>query len=40
MSVGGLVHVYPTLSIGIGRLAGEASYERAGRLGFLVRSKT
>ncbi len=37
--LGGLVHVYPTLSIGIGQLAGEASYERAGRLGFLVRSK-
>jgi len=37
--LGSLVHVYPTLSIGIGQLAGEASYERAGRLGFLVRSK-
>jgi pyruvate/2-oxoglutarate dehydrogenase complex dihydrolipoamide dehydrogenase (E3) component len=36
----GLVHVYPTLAIGIGQLAGEAAYERAGRLGFLVRSKT
>ena len=28
---GGLVHVYPTLSIGIGQLAGDASYERAGQ---------
>jgi len=37
--LGSLVHVYPTLSMGIGRLAGEASYARAGRLGFLVRSK-
>ena len=37
--LGGLVHVYPTLSIGIGQLAGDASYERAGRLGFLIRSK-
>jgi len=37
--LGSLVHVYPTLSIGIGQLAGEASYERAGRLSFLVRSK-
>ena len=34
-----LVHVYPTLSMGIGQLAGEASYARAGRLSFLVRSK-
>ncbi len=37
--LGSLVHVYPTLSMGIGQLAGEASYERAGKLGFLVRSK-
>ncbi len=37
--LGSLVHVYPTLAMGIGRLAGEASYARAGRLGFLVRSK-
>ena len=37
--LGSLVHVYPTLSMGIGQLAGEASYERAGRLSFLVRSK-
>ena len=37
--LGSLVHVYPTLSIGIGQLAGDASYERAGRLSFLVRSK-
>jgi len=37
--LGSLVHVYPTLSIGIGQLAGEASYERAGKFGFLVRSK-
>jgi pyruvate/2-oxoglutarate dehydrogenase complex dihydrolipoamide dehydrogenase (E3) component len=37
--LGGLVHVYPTLSTGIGLLAGEAGYERAAKLGFLVRSK-
>ncbi len=37
--LGSLVHVYPTLAMGIGRLAGEASYARAGRLNFLVRSK-
>jgi len=37
--LGGLVHVYPTLSVGIGQLAGEAAYERAAKLGFLVRSK-
>ena len=37
--LGGLVHVYPTLSVGIGQLAGEAAYERAGKLGFLVRSR-
>lgn len=35
----GLVHIYPTLALGIGQLAAEAAYERAGRLGFLVRSK-
>lgn len=34
-----LVHVYPTLALGVGQLAGEAAYERAGRLGFLVRSR-
>ena len=37
--LGSLVHVYPTLSLGIGQLGGEAAYERAGRLSFLVRSK-
>jgi len=37
--LGGLVHVYPTISMGIGLLAGEAGYERAQRLGFLVRSR-
>jgi pyruvate/2-oxoglutarate dehydrogenase complex dihydrolipoamide dehydrogenase (E3) component len=37
--LGSLVHVYPTLSIGVGQLAGEASYERAEKLGFLVRSR-
>jgi len=37
--LGSLVHVYPTLSMGIGQLAGDASYERAGKLGFLVRSR-
>lgn len=34
-----LVHVYPTLSLGIGQLSGEAGYARAERFGFLVRSK-
>lgn len=33
-----LVHVYPTLSIGIQQLAGEASFEGAQRLKWLVRS--
>jgi pyruvate/2-oxoglutarate dehydrogenase complex dihydrolipoamide dehydrogenase (E3) component len=37
--LGSLVHVYPTLSTGTGQLGGEAAYERADRLGFLVRSR-
>jgi len=34
-----LVHVYPTLSIGIQQLAGEASFAGAKRYGWLVRSR-
>lgn len=36
--VASLVHVYPTLSIGIQQLAGEASYESAQKYRWLVRS--
>ncbi len=36
--VAGLVHVYPTLSIAVGQLAGEAAYESAKRYRWLVRS--
>ena len=32
-----LIHVYPTLSTGIGQLAGEAAFEGAKRLRWLVR---
>lgn len=35
----GMVHVYPTYSIGIQQLAGNAAYESARRYRFLVRSK-
>ena len=35
----GLVHLYPTLALGIGQLAGDAAIERAAKLGFLVRSR-
>ncbi len=35
----GLVHVYPTIALGIQQLAGEASYAAAARYHFLVRSK-
>lgn len=35
--IGSLVHVYPTLSIGISRLAAEAAYESAQRYHWLVR---
>jgi len=35
--VASLVHVYPTLSTGIGQLAAEAAYEKARRLRWLVR---
>ena len=35
--VASLVHVYPTVSTGIGQLAAEAGYERARRLRWLVR---
>jgi pyruvate/2-oxoglutarate dehydrogenase complex dihydrolipoamide dehydrogenase (E3) component len=34
-----LVHVYPTIALAIQQLAGEAAYERAGRLRWLVRSR-
>lgn len=36
--IASLVHVYPTVSVGIQQLAGEASYEKAGRYRWLVRS--
>ncbi len=35
----GLIHVYPTLSTGIGQLAGEAAFEGAKRLRWLVRKE-
>lgn len=35
----GMVHVYPTYSIGIQQLAGNAAYESARRYRLLVRSK-
>ena len=35
--IAGLVHVYPTLSTGIGQLAAEALFERAQKLRWLVR---
>ncbi len=37
--IAGLVHVYPTLSTGIGQLAGEAAFEGAKRLRWLVRKE-
>jgi pyruvate/2-oxoglutarate dehydrogenase complex dihydrolipoamide dehydrogenase (E3) component len=37
--VAGLIHVYPTLSTGIGQLAGEAAFEGAKRLRWLVRKE-
>lgn len=37
--VSSLVHVYPTLSTGIGQLAGEASFEGAKRFRWLVRKE-
>lgn len=33
----GMLHIYPTLALGIGQLATEAAYRRAGRLGWLAR---
>ncbi|MEJ7583974.1 MAG: FAD-dependent oxidoreductase, partial [Acidimicrobiales bacterium] len=36
-ALAGLIHVYPTLSTGIGQLAAEAAFEKAGRLRWLVR---
>ena len=35
--VGSLIHVYPTMSIGIGQLAGEAAFESAQRYRWLVK---
>jgi pyruvate/2-oxoglutarate dehydrogenase complex dihydrolipoamide dehydrogenase (E3) component len=37
--VAGLIHVYPTLSTGISQLAGEAAFEGAKRLRWLVRKE-
>ena len=37
--VAGLIHVYPTLSTGIGQLAAEAAFEGAKRLRWLVRKE-
>ncbi len=36
-ALAGLIHVYPTLASGIGQLAAEAAYEKAGKLRWLVR---
>lgn len=36
-NLAGMVHIYPTLALGIGQLATEAAYRRAGRLGWLAR---
>ena len=36
-ALAGLIHVYPTLATGIGQLATEAAFEKAGRLRWLVR---
>lgn len=33
----GLVHVYPTVAGGVGKLAAEAAYEKAQKLRWLVR---
>ena len=35
--IAGLIHVYPTLSTGIGQLAGEAAFEGAQKYKWLVR---
>jgi hypothetical protein len=37
--VASLIHVYPTLSTGIGQLGGEAAFEGAKRLRWLVRKE-
>ena len=37
--VASLIHVYPTLSTGIGQLAGEAAFEGAKKLRWLVRKE-
>lgn len=39
-ALAGLIHVYPTLSTGIGQLAAEAAFEKAGKLRWLVRGRT
>ena len=36
-ALAGFMHVYPTVATGVGQLAGEAAFERAGRLRWLVR---
>jgi pyruvate/2-oxoglutarate dehydrogenase complex dihydrolipoamide dehydrogenase (E3) component len=36
-ALAGLIHVYPTLSTGIGQLAAEAAFAKAGKLRWLVR---
>ncbi len=36
-ALAGLIHVYPTLSTGIGQLAAESAFEKAGKLRWLVR---
>ena len=33
------MHVYPTVSTSIGRLAGEAAFEKAGKLRWLVKRR-
>ncbi len=38
-ALAGLIHVYPTLSTGVGQLAAEAAYEKAGKLRWLVRTR-
>lgn len=35
----GLIHVYPTIAVGVQQIASQASYASARRLGFLVRSR-
>ena len=39
-SLAGFMHVYPTLSTGIGQLAAEVAFEKAGRFRWLIRGRT